>query len=384
MKTPGIKESVSKKSSATDPLSAQDHSNYRSGAGLAQYICDKRGDINFAVKEVLRKLASPTSEDDTALKRIARYLKGVPNSILDFPWDAPLPGHIDVYVDSDWCGESETRKSTSGGAICFGGVELKHWVTTQAVISLSSAEAENKAAVKGTVEGLYLANLLLQQGVKVEIYLHSDSSACIGHCSRLGNGKRMRHLEASDLWIQQLVKSKRIFIKKINGKKNPADLFTKHLTRDEIVFHMSNLGYRLINEKGDELGVKNPRAYLTSREESDMSVCDDDICQDIASVFDEWKPDFHLEKRSISLLRHESEESPLSSVAHEHQGSQVVATIFNNGLSKSCEQDGNVTVASERRLYLSTEQLGFSPELWRGKEVQVPYLSVAILDQVHV
>ena len=101
----------------------------------------------------------------------------------------------------------------------------------------------------------------------------------------------MRHLEASDLWIQQLVRSKRIYIKKINGKRNPADLFTKHLTRDEIVFHMTNLGYRLINERGVELGVKNSRGHLSEREEADISIYDDELCQDIALLFGNWKPD---------------------------------------------------------------------------------------------
>ena len=83
--------------------------------------------------------------------------------------------------------------------------------------------------------------------MELKIVIYSDSSAAIGHCSRLDNGKRMRHLEAADLWIQQLVKSKRIEIRKINGKCNPADLFTKLLSREEIIVHKNRIGYRLFD-----------------------------------------------------------------------------------------------------------------------------------------
>ncbi len=100
-------------------------------------------------------------------------------------------------------------------------------------------------------------NLLLQQGVSVNLVLHSDSSACIGHCARRGNGKRMRHLEAQDLWIQQIIKSGRAKIVKINGKHNPADLFTKYLSQEEIIMHMSQLGFRLIDYLGNELGCSD-------------------------------------------------------------------------------------------------------------------------------
>ena len=151
-----------------------------------------------------------------------------------------MPEYLDVFVDPDWSGESETRKSTSGGAACLG-VELKHWCATQSTISLSSAEAENKAAVRGLIEGLYMTNVMRQQGVDLQLRIWSDSSAAIGHCARLGNGKRMRHLENHDLWIQQVVKAGRAIICKINGKQNPADLFTKYLPRDEMIRHMAVL-----------------------------------------------------------------------------------------------------------------------------------------------
>ena len=186
-------------------------------------------------------------------------------------------------MDSDWCGETDTRKSTSGGAACLDDVDMKHWCVSQATVALSSAEAENKAAIKGSVEGLYISNLLRQQGVELDVVIYSDSSAAIGHCSRLGNGKRMRHLEAADLWIQQLVKSKRIQIRKINDKSNPADLFTKFLSREEIIIHKNRIGYRLFDMHGNEIGVK-PNHSLSNLE-VDSLVFDEEYGAVLASIF---------------------------------------------------------------------------------------------------
>ena len=59
-----------------------------------------------------------------------------------------------------------------------------------------------------------MKHLLEQKGFEVEIVLHSDASAATGASQRLGAGKRMKHLEIQDLWIQQLVRSKILTIKR--------------------------------------------------------------------------------------------------------------------------------------------------------------------------
>ena len=51
---------------------------------------------------------------------------------------------------------------------------------------------------------------------------------------------------------------------KINGKQNPADLFTKYLTRNEIIRHMSVLGFELKDADDNVLGCKDLELSLTS------------------------------------------------------------------------------------------------------------------------
>ena len=53
-----------------------------------------------------------------------------------------LPTTVDIFVDTDFAGCKETRRSTSGGAILVGQCLVKHWANTQTTITLSSGESE--------------------------------------------------------------------------------------------------------------------------------------------------------------------------------------------------------------------------------------------------
>ena len=63
------------------------------------------------------------------------------------------PRKIVVWTDSDLAGCARTRKTTSGGVIMHGSHLVKSWSITQAVIALSSGEAEYYAMVKRGMHG---------------------------------------------------------------------------------------------------------------------------------------------------------------------------------------------------------------------------------------
>ena len=49
-------------------------------------------------------------------------------------------------------------------------------------------------------------------------------------CRRRGMGK-LRHLDVTDLWVQQKVRSKAVELVKVLGTENPADMMTKYVDR---------------------------------------------------------------------------------------------------------------------------------------------------------
>ena len=212
-------------------LSPEFATKYRQLGARANYLATDRVDIAFAAKEICRDMSKPTEESWTRLKRLGRYLRGMPRLIEHFPTQEC--NHLRVYADSDWAGCIATRKSTSGGVAMLGNHQLKHWSTTQGVIALSSAEAELYGIVKAAVQGMGLISVARDLGEELTMELLTDSSAAKGVCNRKGLGK-VRHLDTNLLWVQDKVKNGDLIITKINGENNPADLFTKYLDHTKI------------------------------------------------------------------------------------------------------------------------------------------------------
>jgi hypothetical protein len=239
--TPGVK--VTGAQLAEDkPLDTKFHTAYRATSARANYLAADRVDCQYASKEVCRWMSSPTETSWAALKRLCRFLCGLPRLVFSYP--RQRVDHIDVYVDTDWAGCAKTRRSTNGGCLLLGRHTLKTWSTTQTGVSLSSGEAEMHGVVKGAGVGLGFQSLLADLGIDIPLRVWTDSSAAIGICSRQGLG-RLRHLETHTLWVQQAVRSGRVDLRKVKGETNPADLFTKPLvSRERLGMLVDLLGCR--------------------------------------------------------------------------------------------------------------------------------------------
>ena len=66
-----------------------------------------------------RAMGKPTAHDVTKRKRVARYLRGRPRVQIHYPWQMATT-ELNVYTDSDYAGDGESPRSTSGGCICIG------------------------------------------------------------------------------------------------------------------------------------------------------------------------------------------------------------------------------------------------------------------------
>ena len=174
-----------------------------------------------------------------SLKRLGRYLKEKPRVATVFYYQEKY-SNISVVTDSDWAGDRQTRKSTSGGIIKLGWHTIKGWSSTQKVIAKSSGEAELYAINKGASIGLGIRSSFTDMGIaiKPEITISTDSSTAKAICQRRGLGK-VRHIEVGELWLQEKVYYGTIITKKIDGTSNESDAMTKHLGQEEIMKHMT-------------------------------------------------------------------------------------------------------------------------------------------------
>ena len=78
---------------------------------------------------------------------------------------------------------------------------VQFWSKTEAVVAMSSAEAELGAAVKASLEVLGMMSLWKDVGEATRGHVSGDASAAIGITRRMGLGK-VRHLNTSWLWVQ--------------------------------------------------------------------------------------------------------------------------------------------------------------------------------------
>ena len=131
------------------------------------------------------------------IKRALRYLKGAPRLIYHYPWEGGI-GNLTVHTDSDWGGDKERRRSTSGGIILHGGHLIGHWSKLQSSPAPSSGEAELNACSKGLSEVLGIRHFLSQIGIEAHIRHYIDASAAKGTLLRKGAGK-IKHLEVRQL-----------------------------------------------------------------------------------------------------------------------------------------------------------------------------------------
>ena len=82
--------------------------------------------------------------------------------------------------------------------------------------------------------------MLADLGVKRGIKLKTDASAAKGIATRRGLGK-VRHIEVSQLWLQEKVQRGDVEVVKIPGKINKADALTKPVGGEKIVEHMESV-----------------------------------------------------------------------------------------------------------------------------------------------
>ena len=128
-----------------EAASSEEHAAYRKAVGKLQWEIPIRPDVAYSVKELARALAHPLKEDLIKLKTLLRYMKSTSDYRFVLQPDVKLSGtsdqnmDLDVFVDSDWAGCPNTRKSTSGFLILFLGCPIAFGSRTQQTPALSSA-----------------------------------------------------------------------------------------------------------------------------------------------------------------------------------------------------------------------------------------------------
>ena len=115
-------------------LDAEGRACYRSWTMRASYPSQDRCELQFAVKELARRMQQPNTKNMLALKRLVRFLKGSPRCLVVYNRQAEQP-IVDVFSESDWAGCAKTQWSTSSSYVMLGGHLIASSATSQDVVS---------------------------------------------------------------------------------------------------------------------------------------------------------------------------------------------------------------------------------------------------------
>ena len=208
------------------PKATVDQIEYLSIVGSCLHIAQvSRPDISFAVGVLSRHSATPGAAHMDAAINLVNYLyftkdlyiqytrgeRGNDPAIFEKGSEvktieerlvaskpSPSPNSPDFFVDADFAGDVNTRRSTSGMITIMNGGPISWWSRLQKLCAQSTAESEIYAVTESVKEAAHLKLMCEECGVRppgVPVTIWEDNNACI----QLGHGlrgvKSARHYE---------------------------------------------------------------------------------------------------------------------------------------------------------------------------------------------
>ena len=167
------------------------------------------------------KVATRTSSEAMTIEE--RLVASVPEPAANSP---------DLYIDADYAGDTETRRSTSGLLIMMNGGPVVWSSRLQKLCAQSSAESEIYAVTDSLKEAISLRLLceecgIREPGIPMRIWEDNNAAICLGHGLR--GSKASKHLVVRLRFLNEHVHDGTVEFARINTKDQRADLLTKAL-----------------------------------------------------------------------------------------------------------------------------------------------------------
>ncbi|CAM8905835.1 unnamed protein product [Rhodiola kirilowii] len=226
--------------STTSPIT--DPAVYRKLVGILIYLTITRPDLAFAVHTLSQFMANPTEDHLKAAHRLLRYIKLAPAQGIFFSAESDLC--LSGFCDADWASCPLTRRSVTGYCMLLGSSVISWKTRKQAVVSRSSAESEYRSMASACSEIIWLIRLLADMNVPVTtpVALFCDNQSAIHLARNPVFHERTKHVEIDCHFTRQFVNTGTINPTAIHTSEQPADLFTKPLTHDHLIYLSSKLG----------------------------------------------------------------------------------------------------------------------------------------------
>ncbi|CAJ2660326.1 unnamed protein product [Trifolium pratense] len=222
---------------------ASDEKRYKQIVGSLMYLLATRPDLAFSVCLVARFMDRPTEIHEAALKRILRYVKGTAGyGVLYKKTSDEL--QLSAWTDSDYAGDLDDRKSTSGYLFMLGSGAISWSSRKQPIVTLSTTEAEFVAAASCSCQCVWLGNVLkhLRISQKNTTIINCDNSSSIKLSKNPILHGRCKHIDVRFHFLRDLAKDGIIELVHCRTQDQLADIMTKPLKLDTFCDLRSKMG----------------------------------------------------------------------------------------------------------------------------------------------
>ena len=227
----------------TEISSEEFRTKYQSIIGSIMYaMLGTRPDIAFAVTRLAKFAANPSKEHMRLAYYILRYMQGTKGYALCY--DGSSNSGLIAYSDSDWAEDRDDRHSTSGFVFMMANCVVS-WVSRrQPTVSLSSTEAEYKAASDCCRQMAWLRNFGEELGdnMSAPTPLCLDNQGSIFLSVNPVVDRRTKHIEIRYHYIREFYEHGETEIYYVASEDQLADALTKNVPLSSIEHFRSSTG----------------------------------------------------------------------------------------------------------------------------------------------
>ncbi|KAK6140670.1 hypothetical protein DH2020_025577 [Rehmannia glutinosa] len=206
-----------------------DESKYRGMIGSLLYLTASKSDILHVVCLCARFQSNPKESHMSVVKRIFRYLKDTIQYGLFYPKNENFS--LKGYSDSDYAGNIDDRKSTSGSCQFLGDCLVSWFSKKQNCVSLSTADGRIYFHDFCCTQLLWMKQTLADYKCSFEnVPIFCDNISAINIAQNPVHHNRTKHIEIRHHFLRDCVSKRKIEISFVPSQDQLADIFTKPLS----------------------------------------------------------------------------------------------------------------------------------------------------------
>ena len=224
---------------------------YRSGVGMLLYLIKhSRPDIANSVWELSKVMDKPTIAGYQEMKWVIKYVLDTGDrGLLIHPKEVEGEWILQVFSDSDYAGNQETRISVAGYILYLCEVPISWKSKGQKSVTLSSAEAKYVAISEAVKEIRFVYQILKSMEIEIDlpIVVRVDNVGAIYMTENTTTSSRTKHVDTRYHFVREFIDDNFLKIVFVRSEDNDADIFTKNTSGEIFERH----GEKMVVQKSD-------------------------------------------------------------------------------------------------------------------------------------